>query len=212
MPLVQGAQGKAGMLKTMAVLSASMALVTAIWGGLIAAVGGTIAQRVGSTSFMDAAMRLVLPSMGLVMLIIALGELGLIRRLLPDLPHELTRTAEQRVRTAGHYREVAVLGLGIAATFGIFCTRPTYLALIVYVAATGSVAYGSLALGAYGVGMALSIALTALGLLQASRSERLVRWLAERREAIHLVQGLAFAFLGAVPIWFFWASQVLSPN
>jgi len=211
MPLVQGAHGKGEWLKSTAVLSASMALVTAIWGALIAAVGGTIAETVGSASFMDAAMRIVLPIMGLVMLIIALGELGLIRRLLPDLPHELSPTAEERVRTAGHYREVAVLGLGIAATFGIFCTRPTYLALIVYVAATGSVAYGSLALGAYGVGMALSIALTAFGLLQASRSERLMCWLAAKREAIHVAQGFAFAFLGAVPIWFFWASRVLAP-
>ena len=212
MPLVQGAQGKGEWLKTTAVLSVSMALVTAIWGALIAAMGGTIAETVGSASFMDAAMRLVLPSMGLLMLIIALGELGLIRRLLPDLPHELRPTVEARVPRASRYRQVAVLGLGIAATFGIFCTRPTYLLLLVSVAATGSVAYGSLALGAYGVGMAVSIALTALGLLQASRSERLVLWLAERREAIHVVQGFGFAFLGAVPIWFFWASQVLSPK
>jgi hypothetical protein len=48
--------------------------------------------------------------------------------------------------------------------------------------------------------------------LQASRSERVACWLAERREAIHVAQGFAFAFLGAVPIWFFWASQVLSPK
>ena len=212
MPLVQGAQGKSQWLKTTAVLSVSMTLVTALWGALIAAVGGTFAETVGGASFMDAAMRTVLPLMGLLMLIIALGELGLIRRLLPDLPHELSPSAEARVRRAGGYWEVAVLGLGIAATFGIICTRPTYLALIVYVAATGSVAYGSLALGAYGVGMALSIALTAFGLLQASRSPRLVSWLAARQETIHIAQGIAFAFLGAVPIWFFWAGQVLAPK
>ncbi len=114
--------------------------------------------------------------------------------------HAFRPTVEARVLRAGHYREVAVLGLAIAATFGIICTQPPYLALIVYVAASGSVPYGSLALGTYGVGMALAIALTALGVLQASRSERLVRWLAARREAIHVAQGFAFAFLGAVPI------------
>lgn len=212
MPLVQGAQGKGEWLKTTAVLSVSMALVTAIWGALIAAVGGTIAQAVDNASFMDAAMRLVLPTMGLVMLIIALGELGVIPRLLPDLPHALRPTVDAQVPRAGRYREAAVLGLAIAATFGIICPQPPYLALIVYVAATGSVPYGSLALGTYGVGMALAIALAALGVLQASRSERVACWLAERREAIHVAQGFAFAFLGAVPIWFFWASQVLNPK
>ena len=98
---------------------------------------------------------------------------------------------------------------GIASTFGIVCTRPTYLALILYVAGVGSVAYGVLALGAYGVGMALSIALTGLGALEASRSPRLMAWLESRREAIHVAQGVAFAFFGAVPIWFFWMRDAL---
>jgi cytochrome c biogenesis protein CcdA len=147
------------------------------------------------------------------MLVIALGELGLVRRLLPDLPHALSPSAEERIEAApGRYRRVAALGLGIASTFGIVCTRPTYLALILYVAGVGSVAYGALALGAYGVGMAVSIALTAFGALEASRSPRLAGWLATRQEAIHLAQGVAFAFFGAVPIWFFWLRDVLGPR
>ena len=187
-----------------------MALVTGAWGALIAALGGAFAAAVGAERFMGGAMRVVLPITGLAMLVIALGELGLIRRLLPELPHALSPAAEARVQAApGRYRRVALLGLGIASTFGIVCTRPTYLALILYVAGVGSVAYGVLALGAYGVGMALSIALTALGVLEASRSPRLVAWLATRREAIHVAQGVAFAFFGAVPIWFFWMRDAL---
>jgi cytochrome c biogenesis protein CcdA len=159
---------------------------------------------------MDSGMRLVLPIMGLLMLIIALGELGLIRRLLPDLSHSLSPVVELSTGArGGRYWRVAGLGLAIATTFGIVCTRPTYLALIVYVATVGSVAYGALAMSVYGAGMGGSIALSALGLLQASRSARLQAWLSARMEAIHTLQGVAFAFFGAIPIWFFWLRYVL---
>ena len=210
LPLVQSAQGQGGWLKTTAVLTFSMVLVTALWGAVVAAVGGAFAETVGSPQFMGDAMRTVLPIMGLVLLVIALGELGLVRRLLPDFQHALSPAAEIRLRTAGdRYREVALIGLGVAATFGIVCTRPTYLALLVYVAAVGSASYGALALGIYGVGLALSIALSALGLLQVSRSDRLMTWLAARQEAIHVAQGMLLAALGAIPIWFFFLRNVL---
>jgi cytochrome c biogenesis protein CcdA len=187
-----------------------MVLVTGAWGAIIATAGRAFAATVGNAKFQTDAMRVVLPIMGGVMLIVALGELGVVPRLLPDLPHALSPAAEARVRASrGRYRQVAALGFSIAATFGIVCSRPTYVALIVYIAAVGSVAYGVLAMAVYGAGMALSIALTALGTLQMSRSPRLMAWLAARQEAIHVTQGIVFAFLGAVPIWFFWARNAL---
>ena len=209
MPLVQAARDKGDWLKMAIVLSFSMALVTGIFGALIGALGGVLAATVDGPRVLGDAMGVVLPIMGLVMLIIALGELGLIPRLLPDLPHSLSATIETRIPRVGRYGEVAVIGVAIAATFGIVCTQPPYLAVIAFAATTGSVVYGSLALGAYGMGMALSIALTALGLRQANRSPGLVSWLATRQEALHVLQGVAFAFFGAVPIWFFWARSAL---
>jgi cytochrome c biogenesis protein CcdA len=56
-----------------------------------------------------------------------------------------------------------------AATYGIVCPKPLYLALLVYVAVVGSMAYGALALAAYGLGLATAIALGGLILLPASR-------------------------------------------
>jgi cytochrome c biogenesis protein CcdA len=210
MPLVQAAQGRGGWLKTTAVLTLSMVLVTGAWGAIIAAAGRAFAATVGNAKFQTDAMRVVVPIMGGVMLLVALSELGVVPRLLPDLPHALSPAAEARVRASrGRYRQVATLGLGIAATFGIVCSRSTYVALIVYVAAIGSIAYGVLAMAAYGAGMALSIALTALGVLQMSRSPRFMTWLAARQEAIHIAQGVVFAFLGAIPVWFFWARIAL---
>jgi cytochrome c biogenesis protein CcdA len=211
-PLVQAAQGKAEWLRTATVLTGSMVLVTALWGALIAAAGSAFAEIVGSPRFMGRAMGIVLPITGFVMLVVALGELGLIRRLLPDL-HALGPMAEAPLRTAGsRYRQVAVLGVSIAATFGIVCPQPLYLALIVYVAGVGSVAYGILALGAYGIGLASSIGLSALGLRQANRSARFMAWLAARQEAIHITQGVVFAAVGSMAIWFFWLRNFLGPR
>jgi hypothetical protein len=68
-----------------------------------------------------------------------------------------------------------------AATFGIICPKPLYLALLVYVAVVGSMAYGALVLGAYGLGLAASIGLGGFILLRAGRAARFSAWLPTRR-------------------------------
>ena len=69
--------------------------------------------------------------------------------------------------------------------------------LLLYIALVGSMVYGALALGAYGLGLAVSVALTGLILLPAGRAARLSRWLAAHEEGFHVVQGLIFAVLGS---------------
>ena len=104
------------------------------------------------------------------------------------------------------------MGLWMAATFGIICPKPLYLALLVYVAVVGSAVYGALALGAYGLGPASSLALGGFILLPASRAARFNAWLAAREDAFHLVQGLVFAALGAVVVSFFWLRYAIPPS
>ena len=93
----------------------------------------------------------------------------------------------------------------MAASFGICCTQPLYLALLVYVAVVGSVLYGALALGAYGLGLAIigrprrpGRCGPPAGRLASTRGSHLVR------RAFYLVQGLVFAVLGAMTASFFW--------
>src|SRR3712207_3425457 len=104
------------------------------------------------------------------------------------------------------------MGLWMAVTFGIVCTKPLYLALLVYVAVIGSVAYGALALGAYGLGLAVSGALAGLVLLPVGRAARLQAWLAARWEAFRLVQGVVFALVGTMSVVFFWLRYVVPPS
>ena len=154
-------------------------------------------------------MQTVLVGTGLLMVIIALGEMQLVPRLLPRVG--LGRSSEDEA-PRGLYRQAAVLGASMAATFGICCTQPVYLALVVYVAVAGSMLYGALALGAYGLGLAVSVALLGLILRPASRAARFTTWLASRVEAFHLAQGLVFAFLGALTASFFWFRYPIPPS
>jgi len=205
MPLVLAAKDKRDWLRTVAILTVSMVLVSALWGAIVGAPAAALAGTVGSGRAMGLIMQPTLIVMGLLMLVVALGELGLTRRLLPDI-HLPLSAAEGVANLAGRspYRRVLILGLTMGATFGIICNRPLYVVLLLYVALAGGMAYGALALGAYGFGLSSSIALAGLVLLPTSRSARLVSWLGERQEAFHIVQGIAFAVMGALSLAFFW--------
>jgi cytochrome c biogenesis protein CcdA len=212
LPLVQVARDKRDWLKTALVLTGGMVVVTALFGAIVGGAGGAFAGLGASSRPMALVMKPVLIVMGLLMVIVALGELGLVRRLLPELhpAQDLAEASSDRV-TGSPYRRAATLGVILAATFGVICTRPTYLALLAYVGVVGSVGYGVVALAAYGVGLASPIALGGFGLLPAGRSTRLLAWLETRREAIHVIQGILLAFLGALTLAFFWVRYAVPP-
>jgi cytochrome c biogenesis protein CcdA len=213
MPLVQAARTNREWLKTVAILGLGSVLVAALVGMILGAPASLLAGIVGSRRTMSQIMQAALVAVGVLMMVVALGELGLMRRLLPGLHSGLT-TAENSAaaRVGGLYRQAAVLGVSMAASFGMCCTQPLYLALLVYVAVVGSVLYGALALGAYGLGLATSVALAGLILRPAGRAARFNTWLASREEAFHLVQGLIFAFLGALTVSFFWLRYAIPPS
>jgi cytochrome c biogenesis protein CcdA len=210
LPLVQGAQAKKDWIKTALVLAGAMVLVTGLFGAIVGAAGGAFLGLATSPRMMSLVMKPLLIAMGMVMLVIALGELGLVRRLLPEA-HLATSPVSATTDSGGQsrYRQVAILGLGIAATFGIICTAPPYLALVVYVAAVGSVAYGALTLGVYGIGLAVPIVLVGLAMAPANRSERFMDWMAARRGSIQVAQGVLLAFLGALVVAFFWVRYAI---
>ena len=189
-----------------------MVAVTALFGAIVGGAGGAFAGLGTSARPMALVMKPVLIAMGLLMLIIALGEFGLVRRLLPEMhPAQGVGEAKLAAVTGSPYRRAATLGASIAATFGVICTRPTYLALLAYIAVVGSVGYGVVALAAYGVGLASPIALCGFGHLPAGRSTRFLAWLETRRESIHVMQGILLAFLGALTMAFFWVRYAIPP-
>lgn len=204
MPLLQATRDKRDFLRTATILMLSMVLVCALWGVIVGMPAAALAGTVGSRRVMGMIMQPVLIVMGVLMLIVALGELGFIRRLLPDFrfPEHVAQDAAHRAE-GGSHRPVLILGISMAATFGIVCNRPLYVVLLVYVAVVGGMGAGALTLGAYGLGLSSSLVLAALVLFPAGRSTRLMAWLADREQTLHIVQGLAFAFMGALSLsWF----------
>jgi cytochrome c biogenesis protein CcdA len=213
MPLVQAARNNREWLKTVAVLGLGSMLAAALFGAILGAPASLLAGTVGSRRAMSQIMQTALVVTGILMMVVALGELGLMRRLLPRLRFDATSAEGASDATArGLYRRAAAMGASMAATFGICCTQPLYLALVMYVAVVGSAVYGALALGAYGLGLASSVALAGLILRPASRAARFNTWLAARQEAFHLVQGLVFAVLGALTVSFFWLRYAIPPS
>jgi cytochrome c biogenesis protein CcdA len=213
LPLVQVAKDKRDWLKTALVFMVGMVVVTALFGAIVGGAGGAFAGLAASARPMALVMKPVLIGMGLLMVLVALGEFGLVPRLLPELhpAQRLAQVSAERVR-GSLYRQAGALGALIAATFGIICTRPTYLALVAYVAVVASVLYGAVALAAYGIGLASPIALGGFGLLPGGRSTRLLGWLETNRETIHLAQGVLLAFLGALTVAFFWVRYAIPPS
>jgi cytochrome c biogenesis protein CcdA len=161
---------------------------------------------------MSQVMQPTLIAVGILLIVFAMGELGLIRRLLPSAhfrPLPADEAADMSPRT--RYRRAAWMGFWMAATFGVICPKPLYVGLLVYVAVVGSPLYGALALGTYGLGLAASVAVSGLILLPASRASRLNTWLAAREEGFHVIQGLVFAAAGALAVAFFWLKYVIPP-
>ncbi len=212
MPLVQAARTNREWLKTVAILGLCSVLVAALFGVLLGAPASLLAGTVGSRRAMSQIMQTALVGIGLVMIIAAMGELGLTRRLLPRVQFGLSSADRDPAAPArGLYRQAAVVGVTMAAAFGICCTQPLYLALLVYVAVVGSVLYGAVALGAYGLGLATSVALVGLILRPAGRAARFSTWVASQEGTFHLVQGLVFAVLGALTAAFFWLRYIIPP-
>jgi hypothetical protein len=204
LPLLHATRKKRDFLQTAVVLILSMVLICALWGAIVGAPASALAGTVGSRRVMGMIMQPVLTIVGLLMLLVALGELGLMRRLLPDFhfPESAAQGAANLAERSS-YRPALILGISMAATFGIICNRPLYLVLLVYVALVGGMGAGALTLGAYGFGLSSSLVVAALLLIPAGRSARLMAWLSERQEALHIVQGVAFAFMGALSVsWF----------
>src|SRR5688572_28438904 len=212
-PMAQEARTNREWLKTMAVLALCMVGVTALFGVLLSAPASLFAGAIGSRRTMSQIMQPTLIATGILMVVAAMGELGLIRRLLPGVH---TAPASVDVPIDGtprkRFRRAAIMGFWMAATFGIVCPKPLYLGLLVYVAVVGSAAYGALALGAYGLGLASTVALGGLVLMRASRAARFNAWLAAREGTFHLVQGIVFAVLGAMCVSFFWLKYTIPPS
>src|SRR5262245_43045095 len=104
-PLVQEARTRRRWLRTLGLFTAALLAVLGLFGAAMTWAGAAVADRVTAPHAREAIASLALTILGLLALVMALGELGVIRPLLPRL------TTAPDVAAPGGYRRALVIAL-----------------------------------------------------------------------------------------------------
>ena len=133
---------------------------------------------------------------GLLALVLALGELGFTRPLLPRVS-----TAPTATLSGSLPRRALVIALAFGATMAIFSPLSTYALVIGWVAARQSAWLGAATLMAYGLGLIVPLAIA--GTLAARRSDAFSSGVQALQERVRVVTGVSLALTGGflLSIW-----------
>ena len=184
-PLVQEAKTTRRWLATLALFTAALIAVLGIFGAGMTWAGAAVAAQVTAPRAREIIASVALTALGVVSLVIALGELGLSRPLLPRI------TA---VPGGGSLaRRTVTIALTFGATMAIFSPLSAYALVIGWVAAQRSAWLGAVTLMAYGVGLMVPLAIA--GTMAAGRGDEAA--LTERtQQRLRIVSGAALALAG----------------
>jgi cytochrome c biogenesis protein CcdA len=154
-PLVQEAKGRRRWLATLGVFTGALVAVLALFGAAMGWAGAAIVAQVTTPWAREALASVALTVLGGLALVIALGELGLVRPLLPRV------TVGPGAALAGSpslTRRALVIALVFGATMAIFSPLSAYALMIGWVAAQQSPWLGGVTLAAYGLGLVVPLA------------------------------------------------------
>ena len=184
-PLVQEAKTRRRWLETLGTFTAALLVVLGAFGAAMAWAGAAVAAKVTTPWAREAIASMALTIVGVLALVLALGELGLIRPLLPEV-----RTVRAPGSTRSRPRRALVIALAFGATMAIFSPLSAYALIIGWVAARQSAWLGAATLMAYGLGLMVPLAM--VGTLLA-RGDSRAQVLQER---VRTVGGVALAVAG----------------
>ena len=188
-PLVQEANTRRRWLGILGLFTAVLLAVLAVFGALMAWAGSAVAARVTTPHAREVIASIALSILGLFALAIALGELGLARRLLPQIA-----TTPEGLGSGGLSKRTMAIALGFGATMAIFSPLSAYALVIGWVAAQQSAWLGAATLAAYGLGLMVPLAI--LGTLAAGRGEGTGFDAAVWQERARRVSGVSLALAG----------------
>jgi cytochrome c biogenesis protein CcdA len=183
-PLVQAADTKRRWLTTLGTFTGWLVLVLGLFGAGMAWAGSSAAATVTTPRAREVIASLALTALGIAALAIALGELGITRRLLP------AGTAAPPGATST--RRPMLVAVTFGATMAIFSPLAAYALVIGWVAAQQSAWLGAVTLMAYGLGLVTPLAIA--GSLASGRA--LVTRVAGLQDRVALVSGVAMAVTG----------------
>ena len=184
-PLVQEAKTRRQWLRTLGIFTGALLVVLGAFGAAMAWAGAAVAAKVTTPWAREAIASIALTVVGVLALVVALGELGVIRPLLPQV-----RTVPTGPGTSSLSRRALIIALAFGATMAIFSPLSAYALIIGWVAASQSPWLGAVTLMAYGLGLVVPLAVA--GTLMA-RGDHRTQVLQER---VRLVGGVALAVAG----------------
>lgn len=188
-PLVQEAKTRRRWLATLGIFTLALLAVLGVFGAAMAWAGAAVAARVTTPWAREAIAACALTVIGLAAIVIALGELGLTRPLLPRVT-----TAAGALATGGLRRRALVLALTFGATMAIFSPLSAYALVIGWVAAQQSAWLGAATLMAYGLGLVVPLAI--LGTLAARGGTVDAVRSAEMQARVRVFTGASLAVAG----------------
>ena len=188
-PLVQEAKTRRRWLMTLGLFTAVLLAVLALFGAAMAWAGAAVAAKVTTPWAREAIAATALTLMGGAALVLAAGELGLTRSLLPRVT-----TAPAAPRAGGLSRRALVIALGFGATMAIFSPLSAYALVIGWVAARQSAWLGALTLAAYGLGLMVPLAIAGTLMARRRPEAAMISEAAQRR--LRAFTGVSLALAG----------------
>src|SRR2546425_12667655 len=152
-PLVQEAKTRRQWLRTLGIFTGALLVVLGAFGAAMAWAGAAVAAKVTTPWAREAIASIALTIVGLLALMVALGELGVIRPLLPEV-----RTVPTGRSTSSLSRRALIIALAFGATMAIFSPLSAYALIIGWGAARESPWLGAITLMAYGLGLMVPLA------------------------------------------------------
>ena len=187
-PLVQEAKSKRRWLATLGVFTGALVAVLALFGAAMAWAGSAVAARVTTPWAREAIAASALTVLGILALVVALGELGLMQPLLPRITPLPNRSLQ-----GSTWRRALVIALAFGATMAIFSPLSAYALVIGWVASQQSAWLGAATLASYGLGLVVPLAVA--GTLAVGRDDGAVP--SEGFQArVRLVGGVSLAVAG----------------
>lgn len=190
-PLAEEAETRRGWLSAVGLFAVGLAGSMAMVGALVAILGSAVL-----TAFSDEAARLRLTlslytGIGIFALAYALHEFGFLQ--LPGLRQAglpaWARRLSRRPRSL-------VLGTVVGGGLGVGCPAPTYYAVLLFAAAAGAPVFGAALLAMNALGRVAPVVLIGSLFFAGTAPGTVSRWVAERRGAMKLVNGVALTLMG----------------
>ena len=197
--ILEGQDSTAGRLRALAAFAAGAVVPLALAGLVLGVAGSGLWDLLATPQSRKVFAATVYPLMGLVALVYALGEFGLLP--VHGAFGRISGPALASERAPA--RRSLVLGATFGAGLGIACPMPTYYALLGWVVVAASAWYGAAVLAAYALGRVLvPIALGLLIVAGASRRDVSSRLVA-LHDRVQWASGVVMAGLGVFLVTLF---------